>query len=127
MVAIGTTKATFWAVLSLDDIRSSSSDNIIKTLAAFDGVAVGALLPWGVSAFLLGASVVILQSGVMAKWLGWLGFFTVFLFVIGTLWLFTGNMESMLGMLTLVGYLGFLLWTIAAAISLLRSEDSYIS
>ncbi|MDH3245751.1 MAG: hypothetical protein OEM26_14120, partial [Saprospiraceae bacterium] len=62
-----------------------------------------------------------------AKWLGWLGFFTVFLFVIGTLWLFTGNMESMLGMLTLVGYLGFLLWTIAAAISLLRSEDSYIS
>ena len=73
--------------------------------------------------FLLGASVVILQSGVMAKWLGWLGLLIVLLFAVGTLWPFTGDEESFLAILTYIGFMGFLIWTLGAAISMIRSDS----
>ena len=72
-VAIGGAASAFWAVLGLEDILAAASDETVRTLAAFDTVVFAAIVPWGMAVFLLGASVVILQSGVMAKWLGWLG------------------------------------------------------
>lgn len=121
MAALGISKALFWAVLSLDEVLASATDETLQVLHAFDGVAVSALVPWGTSALLLGASIVIVQTSVMARWLGWLGLFTTLVFGIGTLWLFTGDYQGFLGGLTLVGYLGFLIWSMATGISLIRA------
>jgi len=123
MAGLGLAKAAFWAVLSLDEIRSATSDGTVKALAAFDGVAVGALVPWAAATFLLGASVVILHSHVMPRWLGWLGILATVAFVVGTLWIFTGDIEGPLAALTLVGYTGFLVFSVGAAISLIRSPN----
>lgn len=120
MAATGLSKAAFWVVLSLEDVRAALSDGALVALAALDSVAVAALVPWGAAAFLLGASVAILTTGVMGRWVGWLGIVSSALFVVGTLWLFGGDVESPLAILTLLGYLGLLVWSLAAAISMIR-------
>lgn len=122
MACLGMSKAMFWAVLSLDEVRNAASDQTVHTLAAFDAVAVSTLVPWGTAAFLLGASVVILQTGAMPRWLGWLGMAAVVMFMIGTLWIFSGEPEGTLAILTLAGYLGFIIWTLAVAGRLIRSS-----
>ncbi len=126
-VAIGGSGSAFWAVLGQEDVLAAASDETVKTLAAFDSVVFTAILPWGMAVFLLGASVVILQSEVMAKWLGWLGLLVTLLFVIGTLWPFTGDEESFLGLLVFIGFIGFLIWTLGAAISMIRSDSHSVS
>jgi hypothetical protein len=124
MAALGMSKALFWAVLSLDETLAAATDATVQVLHAFDGVATAALVPWGATALALGASIVILQTGIMAKWLGWLGLFTVAVFGIGTLWLFTGDYQGFLGSLTLIGYLAFLIWTAATATNLIRAPST---
>ena len=127
MIGIGGAGSAFWAVLGQEDILAAASDSTVRTLAAFDTLIFAAILPWGIAVFLLGASVVILQSDVMAKWLGWLGLVAALLFAIGTLWPFTGDEESFLGILTLIGFIGFLIWTLGAAIDMIRSDSSSVS
>ncbi len=126
-VAIGVVGSAFWAVLGQEDVLSVASDETVKTLAAFDVLIFGAILPWGIAVFLIGASVVILQSGVMAKWLGWLGLVITLLIVIGTLWPFTGDDEGFLAILTFIGLLGFLIWSLGASIEMIRSDSSSVS
>ena len=123
-VAIGGAGSAFWAVLGQEDVRSVASDGTVKALAAFDTLIFGAILPWGIAVFLIGASVVILQSGVMAKWLGWLGLVSTLLIVIGTLWPFTGDDESFLAILSFIGLPLALLWSLGVSIEILRSDRS---
>lgn len=121
--AVGGAGSAFWAVLGQEDVRAAASDETIKTLAAFDTVIFTAILPLGLAVFLLGASVVILQSEIMAKWIGWLGLVLAALFVVGTLWPFTGDDEGFFAILIFVGLTGVLIWTLGAAISMIRSES----
>ena len=125
--AIGGAGSAFWAVLGQEDVLAGASDETVKTLAAFDSVVFTAILPWGMAVFLLGASVVILQSEVMAKWIGWLGLLVALLFVIGTLWPFTGDDEGFLAILALIGFPGFLIWSLGASIEMIRSDSSSVS
>ncbi len=122
--AIGSAGSAFWAVLGQEDVLVDASDELVKTLAAFDTIIFIAILPWAIAAFLLGASVVILQSGVMAKWLAWLGLLVALLFAVGTLWPFTADEESFLGFVVFAGLIGWLIWSIGAAIELIRSDSS---
>lgn len=126
-LAIGASASAFWAVLGQEDVRDAASDGTIKALAAFDTLVFGAILPWAIVIILVGASVVILQSGVMAKWLGWLGLVASLLIVIGTLWPFTGDDESFLAILTFIGLPLFLIWVLGAAIEMIRSDSSSAS
>jgi hypothetical protein len=126
-VSIGGVGSAFWAVLGQEDILSVASDETVKTLAAFDTLAFAAIAPWGLAVFLLGASVVILQSGVMAKWLGWLGLVATLLIVIGTLWPFTGDDESFVAILTFIGFTLALIWSLGASIEMIRSDSSSVS
>jgi hypothetical protein len=123
-VALGGAGSAFWAVLGQEDVRSVASDGTVKALAAFDTLIFGAVLPWGIAVFLIGASVVILQSGVMAKWLGWLGLASTLLIVIGTLWPFAGDDESFLAILTFIGLPLALIWSLGVSIEILRSDRS---
>jgi hypothetical protein len=122
-VAIGGAGSAFWAVLGLEDVLSVASDETVKTLAAFDTVIYAAVVPWGMAVFVLGASVVILQSGVLAKWLGWFGLLITLLVAVGTLWPFTGDDESFLAILTFIGLLAVFIWILGVAISMIRSDS----
>ncbi len=106
---------------------SAASNETVKTLAALEVVMIGTVLQWSAAVFLLGASVMVLQSGVMAKWLGSLGLLVALLVAIGTLWPVTGDEESFLGILTFIGIIGFLIWALGAAISMIHSDSPSVS
>lgn len=125
MAAIGGVGISFWAVLGLEDTLAAASDETVKTLAHFDTVIFSAVMPWAMAVFVLGASVVILQSGVMSKWLGWLGLFVASVAVIGTLWPFAGDPEGFFGIIGLIGFPpGFIIWSLWAAISVVRMDTA---
>lgn len=120
MAGIGT---AFWAVLGLEDVLAAASDETVKALAVFDTVIFSAIVPWGLVVFVLGASVVILQSGVMAKWIGWLGLVLALLMVVGSLWPLSGDPEGFFGIVGLIGFPpGFLIWSLATGISMIRMD-----
>ena len=123
MVSLSGIGVAFWAVLGLEDILAVVSDETMKTLASFDTVIFSAIVGWGMALFVLGASIVILQTEVMSKWLGWLGAVVAIAAVVGTLWPFTGDVESFFGIFGLIGFPpGFLIWSLWAAISLFRMD-----
>lgn len=122
MAVLGLTKAVFLAVLRLDGVRSSITDQTAVALAAFDSVAVASLVPWGATAFLVGASVSILRSGAMSRSLAWVGLVGATAFAVGTLWLFTGDIEGPLALLTLGGYATFLVFAAGASLTLIRGS-----
>lgn len=128
MVSMAGVGTAFWAVLGLEEVLASASDETVKALSLFDTVIFTAIVPWGLAVFLVGASVVILQSGVMAKWIGWLGSVLALLVVVGSLWPFTGDPEGFFGIVGLIGFPpGFLIWTLAVAITMIRSSNSTAS
>ncbi|MDH3607322.1 MAG: TIGR00366 family protein [Acidimicrobiia bacterium] len=128
MVAMAGAGASFWAVLGLEEVLATASDDTIKVLSIFDTVFFTMLVPFGMAAFVLGASVVILQSGVLAKWVGWLGVAIAALVFIGSLWPFGGDPEGFFGVVGLLAFPpGFLIWTLAMAIPMIRSSSSTAS
>lgn len=125
MVAAAGAGTSFWAVLGLEEVLATASDDVVKTLSIFDTVFFTAIVPFGMAAFVLGASVVILQSGIVAKWVGWLGVAIALLVVLGSLWPFGGDPEGVFGVLGLLAFPpGFLIWTLAVAIPMIRSSSS---
>jgi len=125
--AVGFVGLSFWGVLAQEDVLAAVSDDTMQTLNAFDTVLFFAIMNWAVALFVLGASVVIIQSGVMAKWIGWFGAVLALLSPIASLWLFSGDDGNFFGeVVGTVAFLGNLVWTLAVAITMVRSgaEDS---
>ncbi len=122
LVAINAAKSGFWLVLSHNSVRSSASDELVTALAAFETVLLTTAVAWGVAVFLLGASTVMLRSGVFARWLGWLGVSSAILLVSGSLWPVTDNEQGLLGFLVLIGFVGWLAWMTGVAIALVRDR-----
>jgi len=113
----------FWAVLAQDEVLAVASDGTVKTLAAFDTIIFFAIINWAQALFVLGASVVIIQTGVMAKWIAWLGGVVVLLLVVSALWPFTGDDEGFLGALGFPAVIGFGVWVLGVAVSMIRSSS----
>ena len=124
LVAVAAAKAGFWAALAQEPVSSVVDDGTLKAFASIEVVMLGTVLPWLLAAFLLGSSISILQARGKAHWLGWLGLGTAVVFMAGSLWLVTGDEESVLGLLTVAGYLGFLVWVVGMARRLIRTSDA---
>lgn len=123
--AVGMLGLSFWAVLGQEDILAVVSDETLRALNAFDTIIFFSIMNWPQAIFLLGASVVIIQSGVMPKWIGWLGGVLAVLGPISSLWIFSGDNEGFLGgVVGTVSFLGFQVWMLATAITMIRSSDT---
>lgn len=121
--AAGFVGLSFWAVLAQDEVLAVVSDETLKTLTAFDSIIFFTIMAWPSAVFLVGASVVILQSGVLPKWIGWLGSAVALSGVLGALWILSGNPDGFLGAgLGTVGFLGNLVWILAVSVSMIRSK-----
>ncbi|MEP6872437.1 MAG: hypothetical protein ABI939_11395, partial [Anaerolineaceae bacterium] len=72
-------------------------------------------------AFLLPASLVILASHVLWRWLGFAGVVLALLNLVSALWVVNGEQESFLGLLGLIGFIGFGLWVLATSIGMLMA------
>ncbi len=112
----------FWAVLGLDDVLALASDATVRALSALFIVIFSAIVAAAQAAFMFGASVVILRSGVMARWIGWLGSGVAVLTVLASLWRTSGDPEGLINPTSLPG--GFLVWTLIVGITMIRSNPA---
>ncbi len=119
--AVTGAKATIWPALSHPEVSSAASDGLVKVLASVELFALLTVIPWLLTGFLLGASMVILRRGGMYRWLGWLGLVVGTVFVVGSCWIVGGDETGPLGMLVAAGYLGFLVWVSGASMNLIRA------
>jgi hypothetical protein len=61
------------------------SDDTLIALNGLDQIIFVSIMNWAGAIFLVGASVVIIQSGVLSKWIGWLGLLVALAGVVGSL------------------------------------------
>jgi hypothetical protein len=122
MAAIVLLGSAFWEVLSFGAAETLSDETLVA-LARFDRVIFAGLLPLAMALFVVAASIVILQRGVFARWIGWLGVADAAVLVIGTLWLFTENEGSALESIAVIGMAIGLLWVIVIGIAIFRRSD----
>lgn len=119
--AVGFIGLAFWGVLAQADILATVSDETMLTLNAFDSVIFFSIMAWPTAIFLLGASAVIIQSGVLPRWIGWLGVAIAVIGVIGSAWILSGDSEGFLGAgLGTIAFFGMHVFTLAAAIAMFR-------
>jgi hypothetical protein len=114
--------STFWEVLSQGTAEQLSDDTLV-VLARFDAVFLIGVLPWAVALLLAASSVVIVRTGVLARWIGWFGGASALLLLVGTLWLFAEDGD---GAIAGAGYLGLVMsavWVLVVGISMLRASS----
>ena len=122
IAAIAVVGSAFSEVLS-QGVAEDLSDDTLVALARFDTVIFTALKTWGSALALAAASVVILRSGVLAKWIGWFGAAGALLFVIGALWILGEDDEGFLGAFFFIGLLISVLWVLVVSIVMIRSDE----
>ena len=120
--AVGLVGLTFWGVLAQEDILAELTDGTVLALNALDQILFFAMMNWAAAIFLIGASVVILRSGVMATWIGWLGVVLALAGVIASLWTFSGDSGGFFEIPGTISFLGTLVWTVAVSVELIRSS-----
>lgn len=112
IVAQAVTGAT--AIIASDGVNPEivrGMDEIGHMIAHLFGIPLGA--------FLIAASIVSIREHVTWRWLGVLGIATGLAVIVGTAGIF--RPESMIHNLGVLGLLGFVIWTLGTAVSLLRS------
>ena len=122
IAAIAVVGSAFSEVLS-QGVAEDLSDDTLVALARFDTVIFTALKPWASALFLAAASVVILRSGVLAKWIGWFGAAGALLLVIGALWILGEDDEGFLASFFFIGLLISVLWVLVVGIVMIRSDE----
>jgi hypothetical protein len=120
VVGIGT---VFWSALALNG-PSGFSDSTVAAFVSADAIAFYALTPWAFALFLVASSVVVVRSGVMWKWLGYLGLLAALLLVIGAFWVLDGDPSGALAIVGMIGFFAGLLWSLLAGYVLMTKEDT---
>lgn len=99
------------------------SDDTLIALNGLDQIIFFSIMNWAGAIFLVGASVVIIQSGVQSRWIGWLRLFVALAGVVGSLWLFSGDSGGFFAIPSTISFLGSLVWAIAASVGMIRSHS----
>lgn len=122
-VAIGGVATVFWSALALNG-ADDFSDEIVRALMSLDALAYGTIMPWGLALFLTGASVVILRTGALWRWLGWFGLAIALVMLIGMFWVIDGDPEGPLSVLVWIGISAMLLWSLLTGVAMIRTEKA---
>jgi hypothetical protein len=87
--------------------------------------AFGGLIPVGLAALLIAASLLMVATRAFPRWLGILGLVAGGIYVLLFFYaLFIDDDDAALGFLWPVGFLGLLIWTVSTSASLLRQVDA---
>lgn len=122
-VALAGVGTIFWSALALNG-SGAFDDGVVLVLMNAHLITFDAIAPWGFALFLVGGSVVILRTGVMWKWLGWLGLGATATMLVGTFWVLDGDPYGPLAIVGFIGFVGALLWSLLAGYALMGSEES---
>ena len=112
----------FWEVLSFGAAETLSDETLVA-IARFDSVTFSALMPWALALFIAAASIVMLRSRIFASWIGWFGVIAAAISLIGTLWIFTEDEESVLAFISAIGIAISVLWVLLVSIAMTRATE----
>ena len=120
MVSVSGIGWAFWSVLGVEEVLDSASDGTVTALFGLITIIFSAVVPCGQAAFVGGASIVILRSRVMHRWIGWFGLVISFAMLAGSVWRLSGDPEGLLGPPPQM-LVQFVIWTLAVSITLIRA------
>ncbi len=120
--AVGTAIALPWMALAFSE--AAVDDGLLRYFLQMDIIAYGAVIGFGMALMATAASVVILRTGVLSRWLGWLGLFSSALMVVGGLWLIGGDESGPPAMVAFTGVGVWLVWTLGVGIDMVRRTRS---
>ena len=122
-LAIGGSASIGQGALAMGATDEAIDDSGLKLLAY--GADYGfAAIGFGFALTAISASIVMAGTGVVAKWVGYLGFVAAVLNIIGPAWVIDGDPESALGAIGIIGFLAFGIWVLCTSIMLLRQPQA---
>lgn len=112
----------FWGALALGADNPEVEDSSVRTLMELDAYAfAGLLLPIGL--FMGAAGLSIWLSGALWRWLGIIGIIGFLGSYIGAAWPIDGDEEGALAAVSIVGFLGIMIFVLITSINLLMKRD----
>jgi hypothetical protein len=121
-LVVGGTSSVFFGALAISADNPEIEDTSIRTLMEMSEYAfTGFSLTMGL--FVASASLVVLRTGVLWRWLAGLGFLAAILLVIGASWPIDGDEE---GALAIAGFIGApltLLWILISSIGMIMMKE----
>jgi hypothetical protein len=114
---VGAAASMAWGALALSSARDID-DSTLRLAMDMDAYGF-ATLGWGIAAFLLPTSVLILLSGALWRWTGIVGIVAAVLMALGALWVVSGDEEGVFGVLGFIAFPLWAIWTIAVSVCML--------
>ena len=118
----GAWASAFWGTLAFGDFAETASDETIQTLMVLDYYSVVGM-PLAFAVFVGGTSIVILQTGVLRRWLVYLGMVEIVLSVLAPLAIFSANSSSTFDTIYTISFLILPLWILLVSIVMLMISD----
>jgi hypothetical protein len=116
-VVLGGAGAGALGAIGYDDAQGMDDGTLLFATRLSAYATTGLAL--GFAVMLMGAAVVILQSGVVWRWLGGLAVLAAIACVIGNLWVPAGDQEGAWGVIGFIGLNATLAWVLLVSIQLL--------
>jgi hypothetical protein len=118
-VVVGAIGSVFWGALSLGSV-TALDDASLRAFLQMDAVAYGIVSSLGFAIFTLGTSAVIMGTGLFPRWIAWLGYTATAALALGTAWIIEGKVDGAFGMISLIGWLLAIVFTLSVAIAMVR-------
>lgn len=118
--------SVFMATVTYADMGAPGalSDSTLRASLMDNNYSVMVLGSFAIALFVGATSMAVLRLDGPVRWLGWWGLVTVDASVVGTLWIFTADLNGALFALSLAARASFLAWLVATGIWLLRSDPA---
>lgn len=120
----GATASVFWGALAYGfGVAENADDETIRTLMYLD-VAGFATLPLAFVPFVLGASLVILRTGVLWRWLSLIALIAAVFSIIAGASTLTSDPDGALGGIGFIGFIGLPIWILLVSVNMLLKREA---
>ncbi len=120
-LALGASMQVFWGALVLQ-AAADGNDAIVRTLMYLQFVG-NAFITLPMSLVVFGASMVIIKTGVLWKWLAWVGFPLSIAAVLAPIAVIEGDPEGVFAIIGIVTFNVFLAWSLAVSVAMISKNS----
>jgi len=122
MLVLGGTGAAAFGTLALSADNPEIDDSSVRLLMEMNSYSF-TLFSFGMALFVASASLVILRTGVLWRWLAGLGLLAALLLVVGAAWTIDGDEDGALATLGFIGAPATLLFIILTSINMIMMKE----
>ena len=120
VVAVAAAASASWAALAF---APEAFDDATMTALMYLDIAAWNAFPFAIGIFVLFSSIVMAMTGVLWKWLGYLGIIIGVLALITPLGFLDADSEDVFDIVGFIPFIGFALWMLATSIGMLMRKE----